>query len=172
MQEVRGRAREDAEHDRELQAWMKRRPRRSGYEGWLDEHDGPRGSSSRSRYSASDDMAEKVVEAGGGIEQVIDATGLDRKNALRNIDPQILVLALANDTKSPANARPDGRGLRRLVPTSELIRRRASGETVRSLAGDFGVSHTTLSRYFNREVVAKQVRAQQRRHRRRRPRGQ
>jgi AraC-like DNA-binding protein len=85
---------------------------------------------------------------------------------LRNIDPQILVRAFGNDAKSPANARPDDNGLRRFAPTSELIRRRASRETLRSLAADFGVSHTTLSRYFKRALVAKQVDAEQQAQRR------
>jgi hypothetical protein len=49
------------------------------------------------------------------------------------------------------------RRLRRLEPDAELVRRRAEGETFRELCGDFGVSHTTLSRYFARPTVARQV---------------
>jgi hypothetical protein len=49
------------------------------------------------------------------------------------------------------------RRLRRLVPDADLIRRRAAGETFRALAPDYGVSPTTLSRYFARPGVAKQV---------------
>src|SRR5438552_10232904 len=47
QQDVRKRAQEDAKHDRRLESWARRRTRRSGYEGWLDEHDAPRGLSSR-----------------------------------------------------------------------------------------------------------------------------
>jgi hypothetical protein len=50
------------------------------------------------------------------------------------------------------------RRLRRLVPDAELIRRRAAGEPLRELAADYDVSHTTLSRYFDRAEVAKQLR--------------
>jgi len=163
-QDVQRRARADKEHDRRLEAWVRRRPRRSGYEGWLDEHDSPRGLGSRDRFSASDDLAEAVVAVGGGLEQVIDATGLrTRKNALHSVDAQIMRRALANDTKFPSNARPDDRGLRRLVPDSELIRRGAAEETLRSIAADYGVSHTTIFRYFKRAEVSKQLLRTQRR---------
>jgi hypothetical protein len=138
-------------------------PLRSGHLGWLDEHDAPRGLSSRDRFSGSDDVAEAVVAAGGGVEQVMAATRLSRGNALRNIDPQIMRRALANDTRFPSNARTSDRGLRRLVPGSELIRRGAAKETLRSIAADYGVCHTTILRYFKRPEVSKQLhRAQQR----------
>jgi hypothetical protein len=112
----------------------------------------------------NDDLAETVVAAGGGVEQVIDVTGLrTRENALHNVDAQIMRRALANDTRFPSNARPDDRSLRRLVPDSELIRRGAAKETLRSIAADYGVSHTTILRYFERPEVLKQLlRAQQR----------
>lgn len=168
-QDVQRRALEDKEHDRRLEAWASRQPRRSGYEGWLDERDAPRGLSSRDRFSASDDLAEAVVESGGGLEQVIDATGLSPENALSNIDFQLMGRALANDTKFPSNARPDASRLRRLVPDSELIRRGAAKEPLRSIAADYGVSHTTILRYFRRPAVAKQLLRARRRHDR--PRG-
>jgi lambda repressor-like predicted transcriptional regulator len=158
QQNVRKRAREDMKHDRRLKAWARRRTRRSDYEGWLDERDGPRGLSSRERFSVNDDLAEAVVEAGGGVEQVIDVTGLrTRENALHGVDPQIMRSALANDAKFPSNARPDDLGLRRLVPDSELIRRGAAAESLRSIAADYGVSHTTILRYFKRPEVSKQL---------------
>ena len=49
------------------------------------------------------------------------------------------------------------RRLRRLQPDAELIRRRAEGETFRELCAEYGVSHTTLSRYFARPEVVRQV---------------
>ena len=49
------------------------------------------------------------------------------------------------------------RRLRRLEADHELVRRRAAGETLRELACDYGVAHTTLSRYFARPKVAKQL---------------
>jgi multidrug efflux pump subunit AcrA (membrane-fusion protein) len=49
------------------------------------------------------------------------------------------------------------RRLRRLVPDAELIRRRAAGETLRELASEYDVAHTTLGRYFERPEVRKQL---------------
>jgi len=43
--------------------------------------------------------------------------------------------------------------LRRLVPDTQLLRRRAAGQPVRALASDYNVAHTTLSRYFARPEV-------------------
>jgi hypothetical protein len=164
QQGVRKRAEQDAKRDGELKAWARRRPRRSGYEGWLDEHDAPKGGHSRDRYSVNDDSAEAAVAAGGGVEQVINETGLrTRENALRNVDAQIMRRALANDIKFPSNARPDACRLRRLVPDSELIRRGAAKEALRSIAPDYGISHTTILRYFKRPEVTKQLLRTQRR---------
>jgi hypothetical protein len=50
------------------------------------------------------------------------------------------------------------RRLRKLVPDAELIRRRAAGEPLRTLASDYDVAHTTLSRFFERPDVARQLR--------------
>jgi hypothetical protein len=170
-EDVKRRAAEDAEHDSLLASWPPPgQPRRTGYRGWLDEHDAPHGLSSRDRFSPNDDLAEAAVEGGGGLEQVIDATGLrTRANVLRNIDPQLIKQALANDARFAWNTRPDTRGIRKLVPDRELTKRRAAGEPLRSIAEDYGVSHTTLSRYYRRPEVAKQLaRAQRRGGRRRR----
>jgi hypothetical protein len=43
--------------------------------------------------------------------------------------------------------------LRRLVADEELVGRRAAGESLRRLAVDYGVAHTTLGRYFRRPEV-------------------
>src|SRR5438094_59397 len=50
------------------------------------------------------------------------------------------------------------RRLRKLVPDAELMRRRAADEPLRALAADYNVSHTTLSRFFERPEVTSQVR--------------
>jgi len=49
------------------------------------------------------------------------------------------------------------RRLRRLRPDGELFRRRAAGETLRSIAPDYGVEHSTLSRYFRRPAARAEV---------------
>jgi hypothetical protein len=49
------------------------------------------------------------------------------------------------------------RRLRKLVPDAELIRRRAAGESLRSLASDYRVAHTTLLDYFARPEVASEI---------------
>jgi len=170
-QDVRRRAREDKARDRRLETWrLPGGSQPSDYIDWLNLRDAPGGATSRQRYSRNDFAAAEIVDSGGGVEQVIDASGLrSRENVLRNIDAQIMGRALANDTRFPSNARPDDRRLRRLVPDSELIRRRAAKETLRSIAADYGVSHTTILRYFERPEVSKQLlRAQRKRDR---PRG-
>jgi len=50
------------------------------------------------------------------------------------------------------------RRLRKLVPDTELIRRRAADEPLRELASDYNVAHTTLGRFFERPDVARQLR--------------
>ena len=57
------------------------------------------------------------------------------------------------------------RRLRRLTPDAELFRRRAAGETVRELAPDYGVSHTTLSRFFARPEAGRELKRAERLHR-------
>jgi hypothetical protein len=57
------------------------------------------------------------------------------------------------------------RRLRRLTPDAELFRRRAAGETVRELAPDYGVSHTTLSRFFARPEARKELKRAEQLHR-------
>jgi hypothetical protein len=88
------------------------------------------------------------------------------------IDPAILTRAFANDAlqlpQPPLAPKPRPRP-RRLVPDAALIRRRAAGEPLRQLAHDYQVNHTTLSRYFARTEInrqlqhtRRQLRAQQR----------
>jgi hypothetical protein len=47
--------------------------------------------------------------------------------------------------------------LRKLSPDPALFHRRVAGETLRELARDYGVSHTSLSRYFARPQAVKEL---------------
>jgi len=47
--------------------------------------------------------------------------------------------------------------LRKLIPDEALFRRRAGDEPLRDLAPDYGVSHTTLGRFFARPEAAKEL---------------
>jgi hypothetical protein len=108
--------------------------------------------------SGSDQLAERAVASGGGIEAVIEATGLRTgENVLRSIDPVILVRAFDNEAAAAA-AEPERDRLRRLVHDHQLLCRRAAGEPLRRLAGEYGVAHTTLGRWFARPEVARQLR--------------
>jgi hypothetical protein len=163
-QEVKKRALEEAERDRELAAWMPPEPRVDPEHAWLDTHEAPRVLSSGDRYSANSRRAAEVVAAGGGIAEVMEATGLSRLNVLQTIDAQIVVRALGQGRRRrPAKrqpsqwSQPEGMRLRRLAPDTELIRRRAAGEPLRELAEDYGVSHTSLSRFFRRPDVRRQM---------------
>jgi hypothetical protein len=48
--------------------------------------------------------------------------------------------------------------LRKLAPDAALFRRRAAGEPLRSLAADYGLAHTTLSRFFARPEARRALR--------------
>ena len=133
------------------------RPHRTGEPAWLDERDRRLPLLRADLRTTNDELAERAVEAGGGIEAVIEATGLrTRENVLHAIDPTILVRALDNDAAGAAGP-VDRARLRRLLPDPELVRRRAAGETLRQLARDYGVAHTTLGRWFGRPEVARQL---------------
>ena len=97
---------------------------RSGrYAGWLP----PERAGERDRRlpllradlrSRNDELAERAVEAGGGLEAVIEATGLrTRENVLRAIDPTILVRAFDNAAAGAAGP-VDRARLRRLAARS------------------------------------------------------
>lgn len=170
--EVRRKAREQAALERTQARHVaavraevaRRRPvARSAYEAWLDERDTARPLTRAELHSGSDDIAAAVVAAGGGIEAVVEATGLrTRENVLRLIDPAILDRALTNDDAAAAAAEPNRDRLRRLVPDPALLHRRAAGETLRVLARDYQVAHTTLARYLRRPEVAGQLRTARR----------
>jgi hypothetical protein len=106
-------------------------------------------------------IAKRVVAAGGGTQAVIDANELSTlKQLAALIDPAILTQAFANDAlqlpQPPLAPKPRPRP-RRLAPDAALIRRRAAGEPLRQLAHDYQVNHTTLSRYFARTEVNRQL---------------
>jgi hypothetical protein len=116
-------------------------------------------------HSQDDETAAAVVATGGGIEAIVEATELrSRENALSSIDPAILVRAFTNDAAAAAAAEtePNRDRLRRLVPDPAPVRRRAAGESLRALARDYQVAHTTLACYFRRPPVAQQLRSARR----------
>ena len=169
--EVRRRANEQAAREREEQkrfqlAWAEHRSRwrspRDQYETVLNEHDAPRLPPTRAdQHNTFDVIAKRVVAAGGGTQAVIDANELSTLKQLADtIDPAILTQAFANDAlqlpQPPLAPKPRPRP-RRLVPDAALIRRRAAGEPLRQLAHDYQVNHTTLSRYFARTEIDRQL---------------
>jgi len=110
-EDVRRRAREEARRDRELDTWYRSAPRRaSEHEAWLDQRDAPRYLSSKERMSISDELAETAVSAGGGLEEVIEATGLRTwQNVYRLINAQVVARALANAPRPADGSAPDRR---------------------------------------------------------------
>jgi len=115
------------------------RPRRSAYEAWLDERDARRPLLRQDLRSRSDELAAGAAESGGGLDALIEATGLRTlENLVRNIDPAILVRAYDNDAAARVPTPPDGSRLRRLSPDMTLLQRRAAGEPLRRLARDYG----------------------------------
>ena len=107
----------------------------------------------RAERSRAEQEAAAAVAAGGGVQAVIEASGLRTlENALRLIDSAILARAFENDEARAAAPR-----LRRLRPDRALYRRRAAGERLRALAPDYGVAYTTLGRHFARPRVAEEL---------------
>ena len=110
--EVRRKAIEQAARERKearvartamLETTSRRRVARSGHEAWLDERDARTPLTRADLHSANDDMADSAVAAGGGMQAVIDATGLrTRENVVSLIDPAILKQALNNDVLAQA----------------------------------------------------------------------
>jgi lambda repressor-like predicted transcriptional regulator len=130
---------------------------RSDEAAWLDERD-ERELTRADRGSGTIDLAAEAVAAGGGLQEVVEATGLRTlANVGRLIDPAILLAASKNDAIAKALAGPVREPPRRLVPDAELLPRRAAGQSLRQLAADYGVTHTTLGRYFQRPEVTKQL---------------
>ena len=97
--DVRRRAREQAALERKqarrvaaARAELARRGpvARSPYELFLDERDTARPLTRAELHSGSDDIAARVVEGGGGIEAILEATDLrTRENVFRSINSVI-----------------------------------------------------------------------------------
>ena len=114
-QDVRRNAKEQIAREREQarrapapgRQQRSRRPSAGGsYIAWLDERDARVPLTRADRWSRNDRVASDAVEAGGGMQAVIDATGLNTsENVARLIDPAIVKHALDNDilngTKPP-----------------------------------------------------------------------
>jgi hypothetical protein len=106
--DVRGKAKEQAARERKqarrARAAAGERPSRRGrvrgdHEAWLDERDARLPPTRAELHSRSDEIAARAVAAGGGIEAVIEATGLRTlENVARLIDPAILTRAFDNDS--------------------------------------------------------------------------
>jgi hypothetical protein len=107
--EQAAREREDARRSRAAAHKITSRPRRarSDYEAWLDERDARMPLTRADLHSANDEMAARVVAEGGGMQAVIDTTGLRTlKNVVNLIDPAILKQALDNDVLEQAGPPP------------------------------------------------------------------
>jgi hypothetical protein len=112
--------------------------------------------------STNNQLAAQTVAAGGGIQELVEATGLPTRLAVyESIDPQLAVEALTNDAQRPPRDRQAAGTSRRFVPDQALVARRAAGEPLRSLEKDAGVSPATLSRAFARPEVAEELRLQE-----------
>jgi lambda repressor-like predicted transcriptional regulator len=168
--EIRRKAKQEAARTRAFSEIDPAPARRSAKEEWYDERDRARPLLRQDRLSKSDELAARAVDdGGGGIDAVIEVTDLGSfGNIAQRIDPAILVRAYDNDALARALAMPEALRLRRLRPDATLMQRRATGEPLRRLAPDYGVSHSTLSRWFARSSVAACVNELQRRQRRRR----
>jgi hypothetical protein len=101
---VRRQAKEQAAREREQarrarERSSRRRRVRRAYEAWLDEQDARLPPTRADLHSRSDEIAARVVAAGGGTVAVIEATGLRTlENAARLLDPAILTRAFDNDS--------------------------------------------------------------------------
>ena len=111
-EELRRRARRQAASEREqarraraavAEITSRRRGPRDDYEAWLDARDAREPLTRADLHSENDEIAACVVAQGGGIQAVIEATGLrTRENVVGLIDPAILVQALDNDLLAQA----------------------------------------------------------------------
>jgi hypothetical protein len=104
-QDVRRKAKAEAATERDqaraaaaIRERVRRRPPRTDYEAWLDERDARLPLTRADLHSGHDRTAARVVAEGGGIQAVIEATGLRTlDNVVRSIDPAILTQAYDNE---------------------------------------------------------------------------
>ncbi len=147
-----------------LAAWSSgRRASGSGEAAWLDERDAPRLAPTRADlHNTYDKEAERVVAAGGGTQALLAATELPTlKTAAAMIDPVLLAQVFDNNALERRQVEPlmftRQPRLRRLLPDTQLLRRRAIGEPLRTLASDYDVAHTTLARFFGQPEIKRQL---------------
>ncbi len=88
----------DRRADRAINRELFRELNGGGYAAWLDERDAWTPLTRADLHTTLDDIAAATVADGGGMEAVIDTTGLQTAdNVLGSIDPAILELAREND---------------------------------------------------------------------------
>jgi hypothetical protein len=112
--EVRRKAKQQAAAERErraardqLAAGRSRRRAGGAYAAWLDERNARLPLARADLHSQNDLTAARTVAAGGGMQAVIEATGLrTRENVLRSIDPAILEQAFQNDAAAKTSSGP------------------------------------------------------------------
>jgi hypothetical protein len=114
--EARSKAREQAAAERkqarrlraaERESVSRRRRADGSYAAWLDERDARQPLTRADLHSRADGIAARAVAAGGGIQAVVEATGLRMlENVVRLIDPAILKRALDNDSLDEKKRRP------------------------------------------------------------------
>jgi hypothetical protein len=170
-QGVRRRAKEQAALERErersywaeLAEWSSDRRPGGAYATWVHNRYEPQLRLASDLHITYDREALEVVAAGGGTQALLAATELPTlESAAAQIDPVILAQAFDNDALERAQPQPvtltRRPRLRRLVPDSELLRRRAAGEPLRTLASTYDVAHTTLARFFARPEIKRRLR--------------
>jgi len=137
--------------------------KKRAYATWLHNRYQPQLPLASDLHSTYDQEAVQVVAAGGGTQALLAATELPTlESAAAQIDPVILARAFDNDALERAQPQPvtltRRPRLRRLLPDAELLRRRATGEPLRTLASDYAVAHTTLVRFFAHPEIKQQLR--------------
>jgi hypothetical protein len=168
--EVRRRADEQAALERERKRryraehaqWSSDRRPRGAHATWMHNRYEPHLQLASDLHSTYDQEALNVVAAGGGTQALLTATELPTlRSAATQIDPMILAQAFDNDVLDRAQPQPVALmhrpRLRRLVPDSELLRRRAAGEPLRGLASEYNVAHSTLARFFAHPEVQRHL---------------
>jgi len=169
--EVRQRAEEQAALERERKhhyraehaKWKADRPAGGTQARLRHDHYEPELQLASHLHSTYDQEALQVAAAGGGTQALLAKTELPTlESAADQIDPVILAQIFDNQALERAQHQPLmltwRPRLRRLVPDSQLLRRRANGEPLRTLAPDYAVAHSTLARFFAQPKIKHQLR--------------